>query len=681
MKKFVTVWLPWILIAAMIAAMVPAVFCRVTNENKNKNVVVSLLYNDIRNKVSGEKLSAVLDDYRDAGVDMISVMEDDVNALVARGEITCIKYNVLCHKYEDESMAIAETIRENYPEVGYDAYLLMTKRENAKKKLETMVPLKYTKEDYVRIDDIPGMDIYAFFDGREDLWDMTLGYDEKVISDLTDKGFDITMVYKIKNYDTQAYVPYIRSLADRYNVTYFNIKEAADEYTEDEAIRENYTWIPDMINEKDMTLVVTENPDQLSNQKCFGYSYIFRKVMEKSKKVLRSFETYDDSQDDGSHYHYRANQFFNSTIDRNIRFITVTQIAPIEVTFDEGADFTVKAVSEYKKMIEKEGFTVNGKTNALDYTANRRLIGAFALVVMAMMVLLIVDILTGQKSFARTVVLLIAAVLGVGATAIMPLSLVRLYPSVYCIVLACFAMTLVMQFAKDYREKLPTLLLIFASLAIVLATLCIGVLAMGAMLSGMEYYINNEIFRGIKLSLIVPVGYTALAYCLIYMDKEKQLPQKEVVREKLIGALNAQIKVYWVIIAAFLGAVGLYYLRRSGNVNHISELEALMRETITRIFPARPRTKEFLIGYPSLVLFAYYVKNGRFKLIQWIFATGASILAASVVNSFCHVFTDLSVIYMRVVNGLLIGAVVSLFVYVANLVIVRIIGRIGKKAN
>lgn len=98
-----------------------------------------------------------------------------------------------------------------------------------------------------------------------------------------------------------------------------------------------------------------------------------------------------------------------------------------------------------------------------------------------------------------------------------------------------------------------------------------------------------------------------------------------------------------------------------------------MRTAITNAFPARPRTKEFLIGYPSLVLFVYYMRNTDIKLVQWFFAVGTSILSASVMNSFCHVFTDLTIIYQRVVNGVLIGAIVAVFAFVANAALVSIV--------
>ena len=156
-------------------------------------------------------------------------------------------------------------------------------------------------------------------------------------------------------------------------------------------------------------------------------------------------------------------------------------------------------------------------------------------------------------------------------------------------------------------------------------------------------------------------------------------------RQHLGGALNkalkADIKVYWVIIGGFIGIIGMYYIIRSGNVNKISSLEQTMRTAITNAFPARPRTKEFLIGYPSLVLFVYYMRNSNIKLVQWFFAIGSSILSASVMNSFCHVFTDLTVIYSRVLNGILIGAVMSVFAFVANLAFVRIIKIIAPKVK
>ena len=676
MKKFLTKFLAWIIMGAMFICFIPPIATRVKNEANNKNVAVSLLYNDLRNKVSDEKLSLMLDKFLAAGINKVTVMEDDVNALVARGDITCIKYNTLRHKYDEESMIIADTIEKNHPEVGYDTYLLMVKRDYAREKLAKLIPLKYSSRDCVKIKDIEDMDIYAFFNGREELWNITIGFDEAVISELHNKGFEIVLSYKPKNYPKLDYLKHIESIVERYDVEYFNLKASNKEYSDKESIKQNYIGIADIINKHNMTLVVTEEASQLSNQRFFGFDYIFDSVMgdKGSKKVIRSYETYDDSHADATLYKYRAQQFFNSTVDRNIRFITVTQQAPITLTYDEGAERTLTAVKTFVNDIKAEGYTVNGENLPYDYDVNRPFNTGCAIVIIVMMAYLAFMMISGKEKFGLLIAAIVLALAGFAAAYALPENLMLLFPTVFCLSVSCFAMTVIMRFVKDYAGKMKELPGILATVAVMVAVLCIGVMGMCTLLSGVDYYINNEIFRGIKITLMLPVAYSAIVYYFMFMKKEDIFMGIDIKK-----ALFAEIKVYWVLIAAVILGIGYYYILRSGNVNTISALETAMRNAITEAFPARPRTKEFLIGYPCLVLFFFYVKRYDIKLLQWVLVVGSSILAASVTNTFCHVFTDVSVMYMRVVNGVILGAVVSVFAYVANLVVVRVVKILTKK--
>ncbi len=674
MKKFIEKFLPWIIIGCMLLSLVPSLYKRFTNEGMNNKVELSLLYNDLRNNVSPSALPQILDEYKKMGVNTVSIVEDDINAMVSRGELTAIKYNVLMHKYDDESMRIARHIEENYPSVAYDSLLIMVKKEEARKKLSKLFPLRFSEDEYVKIENIEGMDIYAYFDGRSELWDIALGYDEKVISDLSEKGFNIALVYKVKNYSNLSYIDYIEKIVKDYNVKYLNLKKASREYDEDEVNKDNYKWIAPLINENDMCLVVTENTDQLSNQKFLGFNEIFASVMLEggSKKVLRSYETYDDTQKDESNYKYRTNQYFNSSVDRNIRFITITQIEVEDHPYSECAVFTLKAVNEYIEKAKDNGFSFEGEVTPYDnYGTNVRFASMASLVIMVMLMLISLEILMGKKKLSYTVIALIVSFLGALATFVMPLNLVLLYPTFYNLVVSCFGMTYFIFFVNKYKEKFNTISLIALSALVLLVILSLGALGMGAMLSGIDYYLNNLIFRGIKLSLIVPLLYTAIAYYIIVLKKEDE-SYKEAAKKFLLS----DIKVYFVIIGAFALLVLAYYLLRSGNVNKISTLEQTMRTTITDLFPERPRTKEFLIGYPALALFVFYMKNSDIKLVQWFTAIGASILSASVMNSFCHVFTDLSVIYMRVINGVLIGTIAIIIACLVNFVLVKIIKKV-----
>ena len=137
--------------------------------------------------------------------------------------------------------------------------------------------------------------------------------------------------------------------------------------------------------------------------------------------------------------------------------------------------------------------------------------------------------------------------------------------------------------------------------------------------------------------------------------------------------------MYWVLLGVCALGVAVIYLIRSGNVTEISAIEQLMRNSIAEVMAARPRTKEFLIGWPALVLAVYYIKNTDIKLIRWGFAAASSILFASVVNSFCHVFTGAGIIYSRLFNGILVGMAVSVCAVLVNAVIIKLVNWFFKK--
>ena len=135
MKNFITRYTAIILIAVMFLLLIPGISLRLNSEKANKSVVISLLYNDIRNKLNKADLDATLAEYKKSGINTVSIMEDDINSLVARGDLTCIKYNVLHHKYDSQSIAIAEFIASRCPDVSYDSYILLVSKNETKKRI------------------------------------------------------------------------------------------------------------------------------------------------------------------------------------------------------------------------------------------------------------------------------------------------------------------------------------------------------------------------------------------------------------------------------------------------------------------------------------------------------------------------------------------------------------------
>lgn len=670
MKRFITKYAAYVILAVMLIMLIPGITNRISNEQRNNNVTVSVLYNQFVSTISRAKFDSVLEDFKAMGVNTVSVMEEDLNAMVNRGDVTSIRYHVLRHKYDDQSLRLADLLEERCPDIAYNSHIVIASREQAKRQLAYTLPRKYSNEEFCDVGEFEGLYIYVMYDGRKELFDYAVGYNEEVLSQLDAKGLNIALVYKVKNYRKTDYMQDINRIVKEYDVEYLNLKADPREYKEVPEKKDNYLDAAYIINENNMTLVVTENMDQLSNQRFMGYDDVFSKVMGEggSKKVVRSYETQDDSQTDESKYKYRTEQFFNSTIDRNTRFVTVLPLLPEFTSNADCADYTVKATAEYVRKIENLGYTVNGETKTLDYKAHHTANAAICAIIMVMCFLLMYNMVSGKQEFKITVGAIILAVLAAAGTCVLPYSLIALYPTAFCVVQSCTAITAVLFFIKTQKDKLSYWVLAPASVFIMLAVLLLGAVGMGTMLSGIEYYVNNVIFRGIKISLIIPVLYTTLVYYLMFIKSEKAS-----ITGDLKKVMYAEIKVYWLLIAAVVGAVGVYYLMRSGNVNSISSLEKTLRSTVTEIFPARPRTKEFLIGYPALILFVYYMKNSNIQLIKWLLAIAASILAASITNSFCHMFTDFTVIVSRTLNGLVLGIIVAFVAFVANLILIKIL--------
>ena len=101
---------------------------------------------------------------------------------------------------------------------------------------------------------------------------------------------------------------------------------------------------------------------------------------------------------------------------------------------------------------------------------------------------------------------------------------------------------------------------------------------------------------------------------------------------------------------------------RSGNVAYTPPFEEKIRVTLERLLVARPRTKEVFVGYPCLLLLCYLVKNGMLKQYREVLRIGVAAGFSSVVNSFCHFHTPLTLILLREFNGLWTGLVVGLVV-------------------
>ena len=100
---------------------------------------------------------------------------------------------------------------------------------------------------------------------------------------------------------------------------------------------------------------------------------------------------------------------------------------------------------------------------------------------------------------------------------------------------------------------------------------------------------------------------------------------------------------------------------RSGNYFSMPQFifEKQFREFLETIFFVRPRTKEFLIGYPFLILAFLLVDKKISRLWIWFFNMIGTVALISIINSFCHVHTPIDISIYRTLLGTILGFIVT----------------------
>ncbi len=426
MKKLITQYLPAVILLLAVVLTLPGLINRVENEEKNDHIVMSALYNTPAVKLSEEKTDAFLSGLLDAGIGVVSVMEDNFETLSKTGAITCDKIYTVNSRYDEKSRALSELAAKSCPQAGTESFLLTVSGEENKARLAKQFADKFDGRDYAYLGTLDSDDVYVFFNGNKELWEFAVGYNEDVLKMLTDRGFEIALVYTLKNYGVFGYLDEMNALVQEYGIEYLNLKADPRDYAEIPLRAENYQGIADILVNNSMTLVLTEHVTQLSNQRFHGYDYVVNAVLSsEAPKIMRSYETTDDSHADGTRYQHRVEQFLNSTVDRSLRFITVTQIEIDNVSLDQSADDSLQAAKEYKAKAEALGYTVGGEIAPVTYQVNRRLISALAAVVMVMAVLMMVQTVFDKNCLWLTLGAVAVAIAAFGGTFVLPMSLRR----------------------------------------------------------------------------------------------------------------------------------------------------------------------------------------------------------------------------------------------------------------
>ncbi len=438
-----------------------------------------------------------------------------------------------------------------------------------------------------------------------------------------------------------AYTRNLRNTIEDCGVQYLLLKESKEAQTHEAPLLQ-------LITNYNLTLVLQENENQLSNATPPGF---YKYMAAANGRVMRAYETPYTAENKLFPKAYVPNALYhkmrNSALDRNTEFLVIHPWTDAGATPEENAKATQEAITKFSAFMQKRGYTEGFAGTLAGYYTNLSGIRAAAAALSMLMLLFMLRVLfKSLPAYADWILYGFAALL-YGLTYVLPQWVTDVYPTLFAPLGACFSLTVVYVCAQKLKAHLPDVAYIPCLLLMALAALLLCCAVLSAMLSGMYYYLNISIFRGVVLTLLLPLLYAAL---LLYCTSQNCTFCPSALKSRLRDIFKeAKAKHYgFAIIVLLLTAV---YLLRSGNTP-IFPAEVKLRNLVSSLSLVRPRTKEFLIGWPALALLLYVYKyRPESKKKGWLMLL-ASVLFSSVMNTFCHVFADTTVSLLRTVNGL-----------------------------
>ncbi|MBI3947287.1 MAG: hypothetical protein HY321_15285 [Armatimonadetes bacterium] len=214
------------------------------------------------------------------------------------------------------------------------------------------------------------------------------------------------------------------------------------------------------------------------------------------------------------------------------------------------------------------------------------------------------------------------------------------------------------QTRPPHSHTLPVLARFAAMSAVTLA----GALLIVGLLGDSRFLIKYDQFIGIKAAHVLPLLGLALALATGFFEPPAPRAARWTEARARARRLLGDPVFVWQVAAVFAGVVLLAMLvMRSGNESGVGVpgWELRFRSLLDRILLVRPRTKEFLVGHPAMVLALWAGLRGRRSLWGGALLVGA-IGQVSLLNTFCHVHTPLLVSLLRAANGLVLGALLGI---------------------
>lgn len=216
-------------------------------------------------------------------------------------------------------------------------------------------------------------------------------------------------------------------------------------------------------------------------------------------------------------------------------------------------------------------------------------------------------------------------------------------------------------------------------LTLTVAISMIGGMYVAGLLADVRFFLEMEIFRGVKLTFVAPLIMVSLTYFSRYRLLD-EVPEGIGAQLKVIFDYPVRVKTLLGIAAVAIAA--LIFIGRSGHTAGVPvpDIELKLRAFLERVMYARPRGKECLIGHPAFFLLVMAAYRQWPRMLHYTLFVVATIAQGSLVETFAHMRTPVYMSFIRGLDGVAVGIIVGILAIVGVQLLACLSALLGRRS-
>lgn len=379
-------------------------------------------------------------------------------------------------------------------------------------------------------------------------------------------------------------------------------------------------------------------------------------------------------------------RFYISDIERNIRM----NLFPSYKYALDGlslSETNAKYISQTKDRLEEHGFHT-GKASQMETYFPSRILRSLAMVgALSIAVTALLLILPAAKRFVWPIWglgFIVTQGLYWATSSLLPLQMLALSVEIGTPVILVSAFLAYCIKKRDEAEKKASWLRIFGEGAAVLwvsglLSLCGGIFVSG-LLSDVRFFLEMEIFRGVKVTFVMPLVLITLVYIQHFPFFGKAVTSDRDFVAFVKKFCNIPIKLGILMGLGFIAFAGYMFVGRSGNnMAPVPAFEIALRRFLEDTMYARPREKEFLFGHPAVFLALAAAWHKWPQLLHYFLIIAVTIGQGSMVETFAHMRSPFILSFIRGLDGLAAGTAAGIFAVIAAVILLRLTKFFGER--